>query len=65
MFGFIYRKEMNNMELTHAIEEGKLLLAQKLVRDKLYEQAIEALQALKCPEASFEQGKVKFLLLPK
>lgn len=46
------------MEFTHAIEEGKLLLAQKLVRDELYEQAIEALQALKCPEASFEQGKV-------
>ncbi|OXU29741.1 hypothetical protein TSAR_012326 [Trichomalopsis sarcophagae] len=51
-------KDMNNMELTHAIEEGKILLAQKLVRDKLYEQAIEALRALKCPEASFEQGKI-------
>ena len=49
---------MNNMDLTIAIEEGKLLLAQKLVRDKLYEQAIDALQSLKCPEASFEQGKV-------
>ncbi|KAJ8686803.1 hypothetical protein QAD02_022597 [Eretmocerus hayati] len=55
-------KDMNNMELTHAIEEGKLALAQKFVRDKLYEQAIEALQALKCPEASFEQGKIYKLL---
>ncbi|XP_014212224.1 E3 SUMO-protein ligase RanBP2 isoform X2 [Copidosoma floridanum] len=51
-------KSMNNMELTHAIEEGKLLLAQKLIKDELYEQAIEALQVLKCPEASFEQGKI-------
>lgn len=51
-------KDMNNMELTQAIEQGKLLLAQKLVKDKLYEQAIEALQVLKSPEASFEQGKI-------
>ncbi|XP_014235888.1 ranBP2-like and GRIP domain-containing protein 3 [Trichogramma pretiosum] len=51
-------KEMNNMEITEAIEEGKLLLVQKLVKDKLYEQAIEALQSLKCPEASFEQGQI-------
>jgi hypothetical protein len=49
---------MNNMELTHAIQEGKLLLAQKLLRDNLYDQAIESLQTLKCPEASFEQGTV-------
>lgn len=52
------------MELTHAIEEGKLLLAQKLVKDKLYEQAMDALKALKCPEGSFEQGKVCFINFP-
>lgn len=50
---------MTNMELIRAIEEGKLLLAQKLVREKHYEQAIESLQSLKSPEAAFEQGKVK------
>lgn len=51
-------KEMNNFELTNALEEGKLLLAQRLVRDKQYEQAIDALQALKCPEASFQQAQI-------
>ncbi|XP_029155568.1 E3 SUMO-protein ligase RanBP2 [Nylanderia fulva] len=51
-------KEMNNFELTTALEEGKLLLAQRLVRDKQYEQAIDALQALKCPEASFQQAQI-------
>ncbi|XP_058807194.1 E3 SUMO-protein ligase RanBP2-like isoform X2 [Phymastichus coffea] len=55
-------KEMNNMERTHAIEEGKLLLAQKLIKDKFYEQAVDALKALKCPEASFEQGKIYKIL---
>lgn len=51
-------KEMNNFELTTALEEGKLLLAQRLVRDKQYELAIDALQALKCPEASFQQAQI-------
>ncbi|XP_029672803.1 E3 SUMO-protein ligase RanBP2 [Formica exsecta] len=51
-------KEMNNFELTNALEEGKLLLAQRLVRDKQYEQAIDDLQALKCPEASFQQAQI-------
>nr|XP_012149245.1 PREDICTED: E3 SUMO-protein ligase RanBP2-like isoform X1 [Megachile rotundata] len=51
-------KEMNNAEVIKALEEGKLLLAQRLVREKLYEKAIEALQALKCPEASFLQGQM-------
>jgi len=51
-------KEMNNFELTNALEEGKLLLAQRLVRDKQYEQAIDALQALKCPEASFQLAQI-------
>ena len=51
-------KEMNNIELTNAMEEGRLLLVQKLIRNKEYERAIDALQVLKCPEASFEQGKV-------
>lgn len=49
---------MNNIELTNALEEGRLLLAQRFIRDKQHEQAIEALQALKCPEASFMQGEV-------
>ncbi|XP_011144790.2 E3 SUMO-protein ligase RanBP2 [Harpegnathos saltator] len=51
-------KEMNNIELTNALEEGKLLLAQRFVRDKQYEQAIDALQALKCPDASFQQAQI-------
>ncbi|XP_011864224.1 PREDICTED: E3 SUMO-protein ligase RanBP2-like [Vollenhovia emeryi] len=51
-------KEMNNFELTNALEEGKLLLAQRLVRDKQYEQVIDALQALKCPEASFQLAQI-------
>lgn len=51
-------KEMNNFELTNALEEGKLLLAQRLVREKQYEQAIDALQALKCPEASFQLAQI-------
>ena len=51
-------KDMNSMELTNAMEEGRLLLVQKHVRDKEYEKAIDALQVLKCPEASFEQGKI-------
>ncbi|KYM98884.1 E3 SUMO-protein ligase RanBP2, partial [Cyphomyrmex costatus] len=51
-------KELNNFELTNALEEGKLLLAQRLVRDKQYEQAIDALQVLKCPEASFQLAQI-------
>ncbi|XP_033209269.1 E3 SUMO-protein ligase RanBP2 isoform X2 [Belonocnema kinseyi] len=51
-------KDMSSMELMNAMEEGRLLLAQKHVRDKEYERAIDALQVLKCPEASFEQGKI-------
>nr|XP_034186328.1 ranBP2-like and GRIP domain-containing protein 4 [Osmia lignaria] len=51
-------KEMSNAEVSKALEEGKLLLAQRLVREKLYEKAIDALQALKCPEASFLQGQM-------
>ncbi|XP_011170959.2 E3 SUMO-protein ligase RanBP2 [Solenopsis invicta] len=51
-------KEMNNFELTNALEEGKLLLAQRLVHDKQYEQAIDALEALKCPEASFQLAQI-------
>ncbi|KAG7199455.1 hypothetical protein KM043_014081 [Ampulex compressa] len=55
-------KEMNNVELTNALEEGRLLLAQRFLRDKQYEQAIEALQDLKCPEASFQQGQIYKML---
>ncbi|XP_066584768.1 E3 SUMO-protein ligase RanBP2-like [Prorops nasuta] len=51
-------KEMNNTELTNALEEGRLFLAQRFLKDKQYEQAIDALQALKCPEASFQQGLI-------
>lgn len=51
-------KELSNLELTNALEEGRLILAQKLLRDKLYEQAIDALQPLKCPEASYLQGEI-------
>lgn len=51
-------KDMNNAELIKALEEGKLLLAQRFVRSKQYEKAINALQALKCPEASFQQGQM-------
>ncbi|KZC14709.1 RANBP2-like and GRIP domain-containing protein 5/6 [Dufourea novaeangliae] len=60
---FTYQgKEMNNAELVKALEEGKLLLAQRFVRDKQYEKAIDALQALKCPEASFQQGQMYEML---
>ena len=51
-------KEMNNVEIIKALEEGKLLLAQRFVRSKQYEKAIDALQALKCPEASVQQGQM-------
>ncbi|CAL7942946.1 unnamed protein product [Xylocopa violacea] len=51
-------KDMSNAELAKALEEGKLLLAQRFVRSKQYEKAINALQALKCPEASFQQGQM-------
>ncbi|XP_053980788.1 E3 SUMO-protein ligase RanBP2-like [Hylaeus volcanicus] len=53
---------MNYADLIKALEEGKLLMAQRFVRDKQHEKAIDALQALKCPEASFQQGKVYEML---
>ncbi|OXU19331.1 hypothetical protein TSAR_016190 [Trichomalopsis sarcophagae] len=49
---------MDSIELTHAIEEGKIGLARKLVRSGQDYEAIKSLEALKCPEASFEQGKI-------
>ncbi|XP_076685558.1 E3 SUMO-protein ligase RanBP2 [Andrena cerasifolii] len=55
-------KEMNNAELIKAVEEGKLLLAQRLVREKQYEKAIDVLHALKCPEASFQQAQMYEML---
>ncbi|XP_078038552.1 E3 SUMO-protein ligase RanBP2 [Augochlora pura] len=55
-------KDLNNAEIVKALEEGKLLLAQRFVRDKHYENAIDALQALKCPEASFQQGQMYEML---
>ncbi|XP_051162746.1 E3 SUMO-protein ligase RanBP2-like [Leptopilina boulardi] len=51
-------KDMNRSELTKAMEEGQLILVQRYVRNKEYERAIDSLQILKCPEASFEQGKI-------
>lgn len=50
---------MSNAELTNALEEGRLLLAQRFLRSKQYEEAIDALQVLKCPEATFQQGQVR------
>ncbi|XP_033325702.2 E3 SUMO-protein ligase RanBP2 isoform X1 [Megalopta genalis] len=55
-------KDLNNAELVKALEEGKLRLAQRFVRDKQYEKAIDALQALICPEASFQQGQMYEML---
>ncbi|KAF7383629.1 hypothetical protein HZH66_012979 [Vespula vulgaris] len=55
-------KNMSNAELTNALEEGRLLLAQRFVRNKQYEQAIDALQVLKCPEATFQQGQIYKML---
>ncbi|XP_031847905.1 E3 SUMO-protein ligase RanBP2 [Nomia melanderi] len=55
-------KELSNPELVKALEEGKLILAQRFVRDKQYEKAIDALQTLKCPEASFQQGQMYGML---
>ena len=49
---------MTTVELTRALEEGRLLLAQRFVRDKQHEQAIEALGALKSPEACYMQAEV-------
>lgn len=63
VFLLVNRKEMNNVELANALEEGRLLLAQRYLREKQHEQAIEALQALKCPEASFQQGQVSAIVL--
>ncbi|XP_057333326.1 E3 SUMO-protein ligase RanBP2-like [Microplitis mediator] len=51
-------KEMSNLELSNALEEGRLLIACKYIRDKNYEQASDILQSLKCPEASFHQGEI-------
>ncbi|KAI4490963.1 hypothetical protein M0802_010539 [Mischocyttarus mexicanus] len=51
-------KNMSNTELTNSLEEGRLLLAQRFVRNKQYEEAIDALQILKCPEATFQQGQI-------
>ncbi|KAK2578692.1 hypothetical protein KPH14_011660 [Odynerus spinipes] len=55
-------KDMSNAELTNALEEGRLLMAQRFVRSKQYEQAIDALQVLRCPEASFQQGQIYKIL---
>ncbi|KAG8038783.1 hypothetical protein G9C98_000338 [Cotesia typhae] len=56
---FYYQgKEMNNLELSNSLEEGRLLVACKYIRDKNYEQASDILQSLKCPEASFHQGEI-------
>ncbi|XP_014610617.1 PREDICTED: E3 SUMO-protein ligase RanBP2-like [Polistes canadensis] len=55
-------KNMSNVELTNALEEGRLLLAQRFVRNKQYEEAIDALQILKCPEATFQQGQIYKML---
>ncbi|XP_003424125.1 E3 SUMO-protein ligase RanBP2-like [Nasonia vitripennis] len=56
---------MDSIELTHAIEEGKIGLARKLVRSGQDYEAIKSLEALKCPEASFEQGKIYLKLNDK
>ncbi|XP_012274477.1 E3 SUMO-protein ligase RanBP2 [Orussus abietinus] len=55
-------KEMNSVELTNALEEGRLLLAQRHLREKQYELAIDVLQNLKCPDASFQQGQIYKIL---
>uniref|UniRef100_A0A0C9REL7 RANBP2 protein n=1 Tax=Fopius arisanus TaxID=64838 RepID=A0A0C9REL7_9HYME len=51
-------KEMSNLELSNALEEGRLVLARRLLRGKQHEQAIDALQSLKCPEASYLQAEI-------
>ncbi|CAD6240986.1 GSCOCG00009041001-RA-CDS [Cotesia congregata] len=51
-------KEMNNIELSNSLEEGRLLVACKYIRDRNYEQASDILTSLKCPEASFHQGEI-------
>lgn len=51
-------KNLTSGEIQTAVDEGKLLLTQRLLREKQHEQAIEALQALKCPEASFQQALI-------
>ncbi|XP_015115458.1 E3 SUMO-protein ligase RanBP2 [Diachasma alloeum] len=51
-------KEMSNLELSNALEEGRLVVARRLLRDKRHEQAMDVLQALKCPEASYLQAEI-------
>jgi len=51
-------KEMSTNEIADALEEGKFQLAQRFMREKQFEQAIDALQSLKYPEASFQQYQI-------
>ncbi|XP_063976439.1 E3 SUMO-protein ligase RanBP2-like [Diachasmimorpha longicaudata] len=51
-------KDMNNLELSNALEEGRLVVAKRLLREKRQEQAMDVLQALKCPEASYLQAEI-------
>lgn len=51
-------KDMTNAELMRALEEGRLVLVDKVVRKGDDERAIEELRKLRSPEASFKQGKI-------
>lgn len=55
-------KEMSTVEVMDALEEGKFQLAQRFVREKQYEQAIDTLQSLKYPDASFQQALIYRIL---
>ncbi|XP_044009025.1 E3 SUMO-protein ligase RanBP2-like [Aphidius gifuensis] len=54
--------DMNNLELSNALEEGRLTLAEIMVKEKKYEEAVASLQILKCPESSCLQGDVYKIL---
>ncbi|KAK0080119.1 hypothetical protein PV325_000425 [Microctonus aethiopoides] len=61
MFDY-HGKNMTNGEMSSALDEGRLILAQKYLRNKEYEQAIDALQIIKSPEASYHQGEIYKIL---
>ncbi|KAK0161304.1 hypothetical protein PV327_009789 [Microctonus hyperodae] len=61
MFDY-HGKNMTNGEISCALDEGRLILAQKYLRNKQYEQAIDALQIIKSPEASYHQGEIYKIL---
>lgn len=56
---FIYAgKDLTTSEIRVLLEEGRFFMAQRLMKEDKYEQAIEAFQELKNPYASYHEGLV-------